>query len=120
MTKYVKFTKGSNNPNKFIRNSHIILHPSRYEGMSNVVLEAMSYGKCVISTQQSSSEIIKNNKDGILMRNISVSEIIKCLDKLSLNRALLKDISLSASKKIKNNYSEEKIFRLWSKELKLY
>ena len=52
------------------------MHPSRYEGMSNVVLEAMSYGKCVISTYQSSSEIITNNKDGILIKSLSSFEII--------------------------------------------
>ena len=119
LTKYVKFTKGTDNPNKFIKESHIILHPSRYEGMANVVLEAMSYGKCVISTKQSSSEIIKNNKDGMLMKRISISEIIRCLEKLSLNRILLKDISSNAIKKIKQNYSEEKIFKLWSKVLKI-
>jgi glycosyltransferase involved in cell wall biosynthesis len=119
LTKYVKFTKGSDNPNKYIKESHIILHPSRYEGMANVVLEAMSYGKCVISTKQSSSEIIKNNKDGILMKSISISEIISCLETLSINRKLLKDISSNAIKKINQNYSEEKIFKLWSKILKI-
>ena len=69
LSDFVTFIKGSKLI-KFIRSSDIVLHPSRYEGISNVVLEAMSYGKCVISTYQSSSEIISNNKDGILIRKL--------------------------------------------------
>ena len=115
----LKYSSTSNLPLNHIRRSNIVIHPSRYEGMSNVVLEAMSYGKCVISTYQASSEIIVNNKDGILMKSISAIEIINCLEKVSMDRLLLKEIGLNAMNKIKNNYSEEKIFKLWSKTLKL-
>ncbi len=119
LSSYVRFIKGTNDPTKVIRESHIILHPSRYEGMSNVVLEAMSLGKCVISTYKASSEIIKNNKDGILIKEVSSTEIIKCLEKLSLKRKLLKEIGLNAIHKISANYLEERILKLWSKTLRL-
>ena len=115
----LKYSSKSNSPLSNIRRSNIVIHPSRYEGMSNVVLEAMSYGKCVISTDQSSSEIITNYKDGILMKNVSAVEIINCIEKVSMNRELLKDIGLNAISTIKNNYSEERIFKLWNKALKL-
>ena len=120
LSDFVTFIKGSKKPIKFIRSSDIVLHPSRYEGISNVVLEAMSYGKCVISTYQSSSEIISNNKDGILIRKITASEIIQCLESISNNQFLLKKISLNAFNKIQKNYSEEKIFELWNKTLNIF
>ncbi len=119
LERYLKFTKGTDKPYKFIKNCNIVLHPSRYEGMSNVVLEAMACGKCVISTYQSSSEIITNNKNGILMKSVSAIEIINCLEKVSMNKVLLKDIGLNAINTINNNYSEEKIFSFWSKTLKI-
>lgn len=115
----LKYRSKSHLPLIQIRRTNIVIHPSRYEGMSNVVLEAMSYGKCVISTYQASSEIITNNKDGILMKNISANEIINCLEKVSTNKVLLKDIGLNAIATIKNNYSEERIFKLWNKTFKL-
>ena len=115
----LKYRPKSESPLKHIKKSNIVMHPSRYEGMSNVVLEAMAYGKCVISTYQASSKIITNYKDGILIKSLSSFEIINCLDKLSSNRALINDIGLNAVNTIKNNYSEKRIFKLWSKTLKL-
>ena len=115
----LKYKSKSDLPLSHIRRSNIVIHPSRYEGMSNVVLEAMSYGKCVISTYQASSEIITNNKDGILMKSLSAIEIINSLEQVFMNKILLKDIGLNAMATIKNNYSEERIIKLWSKTLKI-
>ena len=115
----LKYRKKSDRPLKYIKKSNIVMHPSRYEGMSNVVLEAMSYGKCVISTYQASSEIITNNKDGILIKSLSSLEIINALEKVSSNRELINDIGLNAINTISNKYSEKKIFKLWSRTLEL-
>ena len=115
----LKYRKKSDTPLKHIKKSNIVMHPSRFEGMSNVVLEAMSCGKCVISSYQSSSGIITNDKDGILMKRLSSIEIINSLDKLSSNRLLINKIGLNAINTIKNKYSEKRIFKLWSKTLKL-
>jgi len=115
----LKYRTKSDSPLKHIKKSNIVMHPSRYEGMSNVVLEAMSQGKCVISTFQASSGIITNNKDGILIKSLSSHEIINSLEKLSSNRELINDIGLNAINTITNKYSEKRIFNLWSKTLKL-
>ena len=116
---YIKFIKGSKNPNNFIRKSHIVLHPSRYEGMSNVVLEAMSYGKCVISTYQASSEIITSNRNGILLKENTSKEIVETLETILNKRDLLKEIGLNAIKTIDKSFLEEKILNYWSKVLKI-
>jgi len=115
----LKYRAKSHNPLKHIRKSNIVIHPSRFEGMSNVILEAMSCGKCVISSYQSSSGIITNYKDGILMKRLSSSEIINSLDKVSSNRVLITNIGLNAINTIKNKYSESRVYELWSKTLKL-
>ena len=116
---FLKYRKKSETPLKHIKECNIVMHPSRYEGMSNVVLEAMSYGKCVISTYQASSGIITNDKDGILIKRLSSLEIINSLEKVSSNRSLINEIGLNAINTIKNKYSEKRIFKLWSKTLKL-
>ena len=115
----LKYRSKSDEPLKQIRKSNIVIHPSRFEGMSNVVLEAMSCGKCVISSHKTSSGIITNYKDGILMKRLSSFEIINSLDKVSSNKVLIKNIGLNAINTIKNKYSEKRVFELWSKTLKL-
>ena len=115
----LKYREKSDTPLKHIKKSNIVIHPSRFEGMANVVLEAMSCGKCVISSYQASSGIITNDKDGILMKRLSSIEIINSLDKISSNRPLINKIGVNAINTIKDKYSEKRIFKLWSKTLKL-
>jgi len=109
----LKYRSKSASPFEHIRKSNIVVHPSRYEGMSNVVLEAMALGKCVISTYQSSSEIITNKKDGLLLSELSSDEIIKNLDILYRNKRLLKVISTEAFNKIEKKYCSKKILNKW-------
>ena len=58
LNNWVSLKKATFEPIKTILKADIILHTSRYEGFSNVVLEAMACGKCVISSNYTSSEII--------------------------------------------------------------
>ena len=111
----LKYRSKSDSPLTHIRRSNIVMHPSRYEGMSNVILEAMSLGKCVISTYQSSSEIITDKKDGILLSQITSNEIIKNLDIIYEDRRLLKKIGIEAINKIEKKYYKKNILKKWDK-----
>ena len=100
-------------PIQNILNSDIILHTSRYEGMSNVVLEAMACGKCVISSYYTSGEIIKNNKNGILVSKLEPRQIIDVLIKLDKERNLLEKIGIEAKNTTIRNFSDQRVLKLW-------
>ena len=64
-----------------IRGSDLLIQPSLVEGMSSTLLEAMGCSTCIIATNVGgNSEIIENNKTGIL---IEPNNSEKLLDKIS-------------------------------------
>jgi GalNAc-alpha-(1->4)-GalNAc-alpha-(1->3)-diNAcBac-PP-undecaprenol alpha-1,4-N-acetyl-D-galactosaminyltransferase len=87
---------------------------SRFEGFPNVLLEAMSLGCPVISTNCKSgpSEIITNNENGFL---IDVDDELQLADKISFlieNPIQCTEIGNNASK-INHIYSQENIMDQW-------
>lgn len=64
----VKLLGQQKNPFKFIANSHCLLCSSRFEGFSNVLLEALACEKLIISTDHESGarELLGDNEFGIL------------------------------------------------------
>ena len=67
LTKKIQFFN-FNNPNKFYKRSGIFVLSSLFEGLPNVLLESMSYGLPIVSTNCLSGpkEILENNKYGYL------------------------------------------------------
>ncbi len=70
LSKFIKIIKYQNNPYKYIQKSNLFILSSLYEGLPNVLLEAMSLKKFVISSNcpTGPKEILKNGKYGILFR----------------------------------------------------
>lgn len=89
---YVDFVGFSSNPFLYIVNSDVFISSSRHEGFPNVVLEAMSCGKPVLSNDYLGgiNEII-NNKNGVVIdisNNVQFEKgISKCL-KLNSNEII--------------------------------
>ena len=67
-----------------IQGSDLLLQPSLEEGMSSTLLEAMACGTCILASNiEGISEIIKNNKNGVLIESNSGDELSnKILDLL--------------------------------------
>ncbi len=103
----------SSEPIQNILKADIILHTSRYEGMSNVVLEGMACGKCVISSYYTSGEIIINNKNGLLVPELDPQQIVDFIINLNKQRIMLKKIGHEARNTIISKYSDKKVFKLW-------
>ncbi|MBO8221435.1 glycosyltransferase [Prochlorococcus marinus] len=114
---WVSLKKKSSEPIQTILKSDIILHTSRYEGMSNVVLEGMACGKCVVSSYYTSGEIITNNKNGILLTKLDPRQIIDVLINLNKERIILEKVGTEARKTIISNYSDLRVFKLWDNVL---
>jgi glycosyltransferase involved in cell wall biosynthesis len=84
----------------------IFCQPSHFEPFGLTVIEAMANAKSVISTNcDGPSEIIDNNKNGILVSKKEPSEMAESIIKLIDNPEIHKNISISARKHIENFYS---------------
>ena len=98
------------NPFPYIAKADVFACSSLYEGLSNVILEALALGKPVISTdhKHGANEIIENGKSGILVpvRNSQemADAILKVLENAELKRSLEKE-----AKRRSENFSRDKM-----------
>ncbi len=89
-------------------NSHVFLMPSYYEGLPNALLEAMSYGLVPIVTPVGSiPEVVKHEKNGILVSANNHKEIKDCLKMLIRKPDIYSVLSENSISTIKDNYSSE-------------
>lgn len=98
------------NPFPYMAKADIFACSSLYEGLSNVILEALALGKPVISTdhKHGADEIIENGKNGILVPirdpQKMAQAILKVLEDTELRRSLEEE-----ARKRSENFSREKM-----------
>lgn len=99
---------------KVLSKAGIFVLASRFEGFPNVLLEAMSLGCPVVSTNCKSgpSEIIKDGVNGYLVDVDDEQQLSKKIAFLIENPAKREILSASAES-IKDEYSQEKIMKKW-------
>lgn len=105
---------------KFYPIIDVFFLPSLYEGLPMVILEAMSFEKSIVSMNVGSiNEVIKNNKNGILINKDDYEEFINKLYFIKENEEISKDYGKKASKYIKDNYDikeySKKVEELYNK-----
>ncbi len=77
-----------------LRNSHLMVVPSSYEGFGMVYLEGMCFGLPAIgSTLGAAGEIIEPGKTGYLITPGDSTSLAEIMDNLSINRVLLDELS---------------------------
>jgi len=105
-------------PGLFIKN-HFFISSSKYEGMSNSLLEASSFGLPSISSDVSgASDIINNNVSGFLF---SVNNDIEFYDKIMLAIKMNKKKYMEFSNKILNHINSNFSFEIiLKKHLKMF
>lgn len=64
---------------RIYRNHDILVHLSEAEGISNVLLEAMASGLCVIATRSGAGEIIRDGENGFLTDEVTPSRVGEAL-----------------------------------------
>lgn len=79
LSKNVKIMDFAQNPYPLIKQSDIFLLSSKYEGLPNVLLEALALRKIVISSKcpTGPTEILLNGKGGILFKVGDFNELVK-------------------------------------------
>ena len=85
-----------------LRNAHVLVVPSSYEGFGIVYLEGMGFGLPAIGTTAgAASEIITHGEDGYLIEPDDADTLAKYLENLAADRELLLKLSLNAIKRYK-------------------
>ena len=103
-----------------IYDAEIFVLCSDYEGVPNVLLEAMSLGLPCIATDIPNGacrDLIENRKNGILIPVGSVTTLIEEMNYLILNKEDSTQMGLLAAKYIRDNYSTDRVYDCWEKNI---
>lgn len=108
---------------KFYPIIDIFFLPSLYEGLPMVILEAMSFGKPIVSMNVGSiNEVITNNKNGVLIDKENYRSFIEKLITIKSNKELSIKYGKEAFNEIDKNYNiknyEKDIAKLYDNILK--
>ena len=111
----------TNNIAKDIKDATLFVLPSNSEGMPNALIEAMSLGLPVISTNSSESisTIIDNNINGIIVEKNNKKELVNKIEYLLNNKDIRDSIGKEAYK-IKKIYNKDNIINKWEDLINKY
>ena len=104
--KNIKFIGCVDNPEKYLKNSDVVICFSEYgEGLQGVILEAMSTGCIVVATKTEINSNLLCNNCGILV-DYNLNDLIKSLKRLlSMDNKSLKLMRMNARRLIESKYS---------------
>ncbi len=102
----VNFLGNQNNVPEILSHADILVLPSLWEGMPNVLLEAMAAGLPVVATSvDGSSEVVEDLVTGFLVDKQDHGQLSKALIKLGLDGKLRRDMGEQGRKRVISNYS---------------
>jgi len=112
----VQFAGVVNNISDTIRLSKMFVLTSDYEGIPNALIEAMSVGLPVISTDCSpggARMLIENKVNGVIVPKGDVDEVAKAI-KIYIDNPDVAEQYAKKATEIADKYSPEKIINMWS------
>jgi len=96
-----------------IRGSDLLVQPSLMEGISSTLLEAMACGTCIVASNVGgNSEIIENDKTGMLIKPNNHEELLDKISDLMKNNEKRSKIAAGGLKVIEK-YNWKRIGRLY-------
>jgi glycosyltransferase involved in cell wall biosynthesis len=103
LEKRIKLINYNRNPFKFIKKSEIFILTSLYEGLPNVLLEAISLKKFIISSDCPTGprEILLNGKGGFLFKVGDYKDLAQKIINYTLNKKKLNKKTIFAYKNLK-------------------
>lgn len=123
INQFVDFVGLVHDPENYLKNSDIFILPSRAEGMSNALLEAMGVGlACIATNINGNRELISDNKNLVISKGeFQIGErgiLVNSDDQVGLAKAILyfirdlekrKELGKNARNFIQENYTIDKI-----------
>lgn len=96
---------------RLLKNSEIFILPSYNEGLPIAILEAMSHGLPVISTNVGSiNEAVIENKNGFLVQPGMHNELENAILELAKNKELIKKYGKNSRMLVEEKFNENKYF----------
>jgi len=109
LVKHVEFIINPPNVNDYYKQADIYLSTSLFEGLSNSIMEAMSFGLPVVATDVGDNKyLIIDSESGFLVPLKDVERISSKLKILIANSYLRKEMGEKGYNHIKENFSEKK------------
>ena len=92
------------NVGDYYNQSLALIHPARFEGMPNVVLEAMGTGTPVVvsKSQLGILDLVYHEKNGMIFQKDDVEQLAKIIVRLSSDEAFRKNLGRQAQTSIMN------------------
>ena len=89
----IYYAGATSNPDKFYKQSDILISPSYYDGFGLTTIEAMSYGVPVLSYRTSGAELLINNHvNGFIIETGNVTAMVDLVT-LIVNKNLLPELA---------------------------
>jgi len=108
--KNIKFTGFVDNVADFLAASDIFVFPSLTEGMSNSLLEAMSWGLAIVASDiAANTAVVEDGTTGLLFEVKDAGKLLACLIKLLENPLKLKKLAKAARIEVKKKYGLEQV-----------
>jgi GalNAc-alpha-(1->4)-GalNAc-alpha-(1->3)-diNAcBac-PP-undecaprenol alpha-1,4-N-acetyl-D-galactosaminyltransferase len=103
-------------PSPFYRAASIFVLPSRYEGMPNALMEAMSYGLPVIVSNASPGplDLVKDGETGLVVAVDDPSALAHAIALLGNSGALRKQLGDAGRRRV-SVYELSKVMSLWER-----
>jgi glycosyltransferase involved in cell wall biosynthesis len=110
LSKSVILLKGVDEVADYLNASNIFVLPSRFEGLSNSLLEAMACGLPVISTMVGGSiDIIEDGINGLLIDVDNEEQLIQAMTHILNDSTMAATMGRNARKVIEKDYALDKI-----------
>jgi len=102
---------GQVQPDVFFPKIDYFVFPSRFEGLSNAMLEALQHGKPILCYDvASNAEIVVHGKNGYLARPYQIEEIGEYLIHLHQNPEKYREMQSAGEAILKEKYDSDKLF----------
>lgn len=117
----VNYIEHSNNVSQLMNESHLIVHPSYHEGLSNVLLEASASGRPVIATNiPGCREILGDGISGFICESKDVKSLKSAIEKfINLPHKEKKIMGILAREKVETEFSREIVVNAYMEEINL-
>jgi glycosyltransferase involved in cell wall biosynthesis len=105
ITRHITFAGYHTEVGAYLRSAHMFVLPSVSEGVSNALLEAMSFGlPCLASAVGGNSEVLGHGKYGVLLPPNDVKAWARALEEMAAASSLRLEMGELARQRIAENY----------------